>query len=224
MAEKLPEKDKASIFTYGCPIEEAKGALVLVHGRGAAAQSMLALVEVIEQALQNGPHKGKMTYLLPQAYNYTWYPNTFLAILDQNEPYLSQSLGTLGEVLAMLAAAGIPASRAVLAGFSQGACLALEYAVRNAQRYGGVVGLSGGLIGPPGRRWNYPGSFDGTPVFLGCSESDPHISKDRVQQSDEVLRGMGAQVETHLYEGLGHTINADELTKLTFIIQAMLAS
>jgi predicted esterase len=150
-------------------------------------------------------------YLAPQAAGYSWYPNSFMASIGSNEPELSSGLAIIASVLEQLAGAGIPAERTILLGFSQGACLSLEFVARNARRYGGVAGLSGGLIGPDDTPRNYAGSLAGTPVFLGCSDVDFHIPKERVLLSAEVLQRMGGDVTTRLYPGMGHTVNRDEL-------------
>jgi phospholipase/carboxylesterase len=192
----------------GRPLQEAEAAVVMVHGRGATAESILTLAEEVGQPdLAN-----HLAYIAPQAPGLTWYPYSFLAPFEQNEPHLSSALRTLEEVLAELAAAGIPPERTVLLGFSQGACLSLEFAARHAQPYAGVVALSGGLIGPPGTPREYEGTFNGTPVFLGCSDRDPHVPAERVHESAEVFRRMEARVTERIYPGLGHTVNQDELS------------
>jgi predicted esterase len=175
----------------------------MVHGRGATAESILELRRELAAP--------DLAYVAPQAAGYTWYPYSFLAPMERNEPGLSSGLARIGEVLAELEAAGIPPERTFLLGFSQGACLTLEFAARNAKRYGGVFGLSGGLIGPPGTPRDYPGSFAGTPVFLGCSDRDPHIPRERVDETAEVLRRMGAEVTERIYPAMGHTVNLDEV-------------
>ncbi len=193
----------------GRPLEGAKAAMVMIHGRSATAESILSLAGELAHP--------DLTYLAPQAASNTWYPNRFMAPIASNEPYLSSALATISEVLDRLSEAGIPPEDTILLGFSQGACLALEYAARNARRYGGLVGLSGGLIGPDitigpdSTRRDYPGSLDGTPVFLGCSDVDFHIPKERVLHSADVLQGLGGDVTTRLYPNMEHTINQDEL-------------
>jgi len=187
----------------GRSLDAAKAAMVMVHGRGATAESILSLSSEL-----NHPD---FVYLAPQAVGNTWYPQSFLAPLASNEPYLSSALATLASLLDRLNEAGIPAERTIILGFSQGACLSLEFVARNAKRYGGVAGLSGGLIGPDGTPRNYQGSLEGTPIFLGCSDVDFHIPKERVWHSAEVLRRLGGQVTDRLYPGMGHTINQDEL-------------
>lgn len=191
------------VYTAGKALTEAKGALILVHGRGATAQSILALGNELAHP--------DLAYLAPQAAGNTWYPHSFLMPLAQNEPYLSSALQRIGEVVAQIKAAGIRTERIILGGFSQGACLASEFVARNARRYGGLLVFSGGLIGPPGARREYSGSLADTPIFLGCSDVDFHIPKERVMESAEVFRRLGAQVTAKLYPNLGHTIIEDEL-------------
>jgi phospholipase/carboxylesterase/glyoxalase family protein len=177
--------------------------MVMVHGRGATAQSILWLHEDLQQP--------DFVYLAPQAAGNTWYPNSFLQPIPLNEPYLSSALAVVGDVIQRLNGDGFPTERIVLLGFSQGACLATEYVARNARRYGGLVALSGGLIGPDGIPRNYTGSLDETPVFLGCSYKDPYISEKRVLHTAEVLRLLDGQVTKRLYPNMGHTINEAEI-------------
>jgi phospholipase/carboxylesterase len=185
--------------------------MILVHGRGASAADIMTLGAELM-------HPG-FAYLAPQAAGNVWYPNAFTAPMESNEPYLSSALEVLAALL-VIVEESVPANRVILLGFSQGACLTLEFAARHARRYGGVVGLSGGLIGPDGTPRDYPGSFDGTPVFLGCSDVDPHIRKDRVLEAAEVYERMGAKVTAKLYPGMGHTVNEDEIQ----IVRGMLAA
>ena len=190
----------------GEALDRAAAAMVMVHGRGAAAEDILELTGELKQA--------GFAYLAPQAAQHSWYPNSFLAPIPSNEPGLSSGLAVIASILVQLAnvlEAGIPAERTILLGFSQGACLALEFAARNAQRYGGLVGLSGGLIGPDGTPRDYAGSLGGTPVFLGCGDSDFHIPKERVEHSAEVLQRLGGSVTKRLYPHMGHTVNRDEI-------------
>src|SRR3989442_5598790 len=160
------------ILTAGEPLNRARAAMVMVHGRGASAESILDLAVEL--------HQPGFAYLAPQAAGDTWYPYSFLAPLARNEPGLSSGLAAIANVLAQVAQVEIPLERTMLVGFSQGACLVLEFVARNARRYGGVAGLSGGLIGPDGSSRPTTGSLDGTPVFLGCADPDPHIPAQRV--------------------------------------------
>jgi predicted esterase len=177
--------------------------MILVHGRGATAESILALAD--ELRLDD------LAYLAPQAAGNTWYPSSFLSPLADNEPGITSGLGVIAALVDQLAADGVEAARVALLGFSQGACLSLEFAARHARRYAGVFGLSGGLIGPPGTARDYAGSLEGTPVFLGCSDVDAHIPLERVRESAAVFTGMGATVDERIYPGLGHLVNADEI-------------
>jgi phospholipase/carboxylesterase len=204
------------LLTAGAPLAQARAAAVLIHGRGASARDILTLAP--ELALAG------VAYLAPQAAGSTWYPYPFMTSMEQNEPFLSSALARVGEVLAQVAAGGIPPERTVLLGFSQGACLTTEYVARHAQRYGGVAGLSGGLIGPAGTPRNYPGGLADTPVFLGCSDVDPHIPKERVIETGEVFKRLGAQVDLCLYPGMGHTINEDELAAVRALFTPLLAA
>jgi phospholipase/carboxylesterase len=198
------------VRTAGEPLTGARAVMILVHGRGASAADILMLADELAQP--------GFAYLAPEAANNTWYPNSFLAPLASNEPGLSSGLAVIASLLEQVNRAGIPAERVVIAGFSQGACLMLEFVARHAQRYGGVIALSGGLIGPDGTPRDYPGSLAGTPVFLGCSDIDPHVPKERVLLSAEVLQKMGGQVTARLYPRMGHTINRDEIQAARSIV------
>jgi phospholipase/carboxylesterase len=201
------------LFSSGKPLSEAAAAMILVHGRGATAAGILTLTDEV-----SGP---EFAYLAPQAPGQTWYPYSFLAPIPQNQPELDHALATLAGTLAKVEQAGIPAERTILLGFSQGACLASEYAARNARRYGGVIALSGGLIGPPGTPRNYAGRLDGTPIFLGCSDADPHIPVWRVEESAAVFAELGADVTSRLYPGMGHTVNEDEIRFVQQIVEQL---
>jgi predicted esterase len=192
------------------PLAEADGALILIHGRGATAESILDLAAFL-------PHP-RLAYLAPQAADYTWYPYSFLAPMERNEPYLSSALQFVGDLVAEVKAAGIPWERIFLGGFSQGACLASEFVARNAGRYGGLLAFSGGLIGPEGTPRAYEGSLGGTPVFLGCSDVDPHIPLARVRETAAVLEKLGGQVDMRIYPRMGHTINQDEIDAAAALI------
>lgn len=202
-----------SIVKAGAPLETATAAIVALHGRGSSTDDILALAHAV------GPRA--FVRLAPQAAGRTWYPNPFLAPIPSNEPFLSSALASVGRAVVQATSAGIPHERIVLLGFSQGACLALEYAARHARRWGAVVGFTGGLIGPPGTNWNYSGSFSGTPVFLGCSDIDAHIPIDRVYETAEVLRGLGGAVDLRIYPGMAHTVNRDELDAVRSILKSL---
>lgn len=194
---------KLPFLHTGAPLEQARAAMILIHGRGASAADILSLSE-------EWPLDG-WAFLAPQADNAVWYPQRFLLPVEQNEPWLSAALDRVSDLVAEAQADGIPPERIILAGFSQGACLALEYAIRNPQRYGGVVGFSGGLIGPMGSTWDFGGDLAQTPVFLGCSDQDPWIPAERVVESAGVFQERNAAVTARMYRGMGHVINSDEL-------------
>jgi len=189
----------------------ARAAMILVHGRGASAEGMLGLADAFEAS--------DIAYVAPQARSGSWYPQSFMAPIAQNEPHLSSALKTLSDVVADVERQGVPSEKIVLLGFSQGACLALEFAARNARRFGGVAGLSGGLIGPEGTPRTYAGSLAGTPVFLGCSDVDFHIPLKRVNESAEVLKALGGNVTEIIYPGMGHTIVQDEVEHVKKILK-----
>jgi phospholipase/carboxylesterase len=191
------------VLATGEPLDRARVAMVMVHGRGATAKDILTVAGELAQP--------GFVYLAPQAAGNTWYPNSFLAPIPSNEPGLSSGFAVIAAVLAQVSQAGIPSERTMLLGFSQGACLALEFVARHARRYGGVAGLSGGLIGPHGTPRDYAGTLAGTPMLLGCSDVDPHIPKERVQHTAEVLRRLGGDVTLRLYPNMGHEINQDEI-------------
>ena len=199
------------VLAAGEELSKARAAMILVHGRGASAADIMTLAA---ELMQPG-----FAYLAPQAAGNTWYPYPFTAPMESNEPYLSSALEVLTTVLSSVEET-VPAERVVLLGFSQGACLALEFAARHARRYGAVVGLSGGLIGPEGTPRDYPGDFGGTPTFLGCSDVDPHIPKERVIASGDVFERMGARITVRLYPGMPHTVNEDEIRTVNEVIKA----
>jgi len=196
----------------GQPLEKAHGAMILVHGRGASAADIMTVGAELM-------HPG-FTYLAPEAAGHAWYPNPFTAPIESNEPYLSSALSVL-ESLVERVVVHVPHERLVLLGFSQGACLMLEFAARHARRYGGLLAFSGGLIGPDGTPRDYPGSFEGTPVFIGCSDVDPHIAKARVIEAGDVLKRMGANVTVKLYPNMAHTVNADEIHSAAQVVEAV---
>lgn len=203
MPSSTDPHDGQPVLHYGAPIESARLAAIFAHGRGASAEDILGLAP--ELAADD------VAYLAPQAADRTWYPYSFLTLIPKNEPWLTSALGVLAKLVADLDGRGYGSERIVLLGFSQGACLSLEFAARNPRRYAAVVGFSGGLIGPPGTPRDYQGTLAGTPVFLGCSDIDAHIPLERVHETTSVLGRMGARVDERIYKGMGHTINADEL-------------
>ncbi|MGQ0650560.1 MAG: alpha/beta hydrolase [Gemmatimonadaceae bacterium] len=192
---------------------EAGRALIMVHGRGATAESIASLVPVLKAE--------PLAVLAPQAAGNTWYPHSFLSPVPQNEPGMTSGITLLASLVRQLEADGVPAARIALLGFSQGACLSLEFAARHARRYGAVIGFSGGLIGPPGTPRDYTGSLDGTPVFLGCSDVDAHIPAERVRETQEVLSKMGAKVDMRLYPGMPHTVNEDEIAAASDLLATL---
>ena len=198
------------VLSMGPAPSQARLAMILVHGRGASAEDILGLAGELQLA--------DVACLAPQAAGHTWYPYSFLSPIAENEPGITSGLGVIAALIEGLAAQGVPRERVALLGFSQGACLSLEFAARNAGRYAGVFGLSGGLIGPPGTPRDYAGSCDGTPVFLGCSDVDAHIPLARVQESAEVFRRLGAAVDERIYPRMGHTVNQDELDAVRAIL------
>jgi len=200
-----------SIRTAGEALTSARAAVVLLHGRGASAEDILSLANELNQP--------GFAYLAPQAAENTWYPNRFLVPLAENEPWLSSALSFVGDVFSQIVKAGIAPEQVILLGFSQGACLTLEFAARNARRYGGVVGLSGALIGPDDTPRDYKGSLEQTPVFLGCSDVDVHVPKERVQHAAGILRNLGGVVTERLYPNMGHSVNQDEITFVRGMLQ-----
>lgn len=201
------------VLSAGAPLGEGTAVMIMVHGRNAGPRNILDLSARLD-------HPG-FTYLAPAAANHTWYPLSFMADREKNEPGLSSGLDVIGQLVDDVQARGIARERIVLLGFSQGGCLSSEFAVRNAGRYGGLIVFSGGLIGPPGTTWNHAAAFAGTPVFLGCSDIDAHIPKARVEESAAVFARMGAEVTLRLYPGMGHLVNDDEIAAARAIMQTV---
>ena len=204
------------IYAAGASLDAAKAAMVMIHGRGGTAESILALVDAIDTP--------GFAYIAPQASGNTWYPNSFLAPIPTNEPGISSGLQLIDEIIRSIESTGIEANRIMILGFSQGACLSLEYAARHARRYGGICGLSGGLIGPDDTPRDYAGTFAGTPVFLGCSDIDGHIPAKRVEETAVVLKRMKAEVTMRLYPGMGHLVNDDEIAEVKRMMTAVSGS
>jgi predicted esterase len=204
------------ILRAGPQPEHAAATLILVHGRGATADSILPLHG--ELGVEN------LAALAPKAAANTWYPYPFMSPIDVNQPYLDSALRRLESIVTDLIARGVPSERIALLGFSQGACLTTEFVARHPRRYGAVIGLTGGLIGPPGTPRDYAGSLLGTPVFLGSGDPDPHIPFDRVRETQAVLTRMGASVELRRYPGMPHGINADEIDACRALLQDVTSS
>ncbi len=203
--------DPNAYITAGKPLEEASKVMIMVHGRGGSARDILSLSQYIDA--------DDFAFVAPEATGNTWYPYSFLRPTDENEPYLSSALAVLSGLRARLQSDhNVNPSQLYWLGFSQGACLLSEYVARNAMRYGGVFALSGGLVGPDGTNRDYTGDFDGTPIFLGCSDRDSHVPKERVLETERILSGMNAAVTARLYPNFPHTINEDELKIVNLLI------
>lgn len=212
------------VATGGAPLDEAEAVLLMAHGRGAGATDMLALASEIGG--------DRLAVLAPQAAGNSWWPASFLAPLSQNLAGLSSGMEVLEDLLARTAKAGVPAERTVLLGFSQGACLALEYAARHPARYGAVIGLSGALLGTadapgapraelyghPDKRFDYSGEMAGAPVFLACHARDPHIPLARVERSAQIFDGLGAAATTRIAPGAGHGVTAEAVAEIRDLI------
>jgi predicted esterase len=203
-------------ITYGTALEEAQAAMILLHGRGASPEDILGLAAEIDP--------GGVAYLAPAAFQAVWYPQPFLSPQSVNQPWLDSALRRVDSLFQSIEEAGIPPQQIILLGFSQGACLSLEYAARNPRNYGGVAALSGGLIGSEDDLKNYPGFFDHTPILLGCSNVDPFIPEMRVRQSGDILTKLGANVDLRLYPGMGHMVNRDELDAVAFMLEELQAT
>jgi predicted esterase len=188
----------------------ARLSVILVHGRGASAEDMMTLAEEIGAR--------DIAYIAPEAAGRTWYPKSFLAPIAENEPGITSALRVLAGLIESLERQSVALDRVALLGFSQGACLALEFAARHPRRYAAIIGLSGGLIGPPGTPRTYSGSLDGAPVFLGCSDVDPHIPLARVHESAAVFRRLHASVDERIYPGMGHTVNQEEIAAIKSLL------
>lgn len=206
-----PHQDQP-LRTAGVAPADAEAAVVLVHGRGATARSILGMASEFDHP--------DIAYLAPQAAGNTWYPNSFLAPVEQNEPGRTSGLRAIGNAIETATGTGIPTERVLVLGFSQGACLASEYVARNPARYGGLAALSGGLIGATVDREEYDGDLAETPAFFGCSTNDPHIPAKRVHESAAVFEQLHASVEKRLYERLGHGVNQDELAYVDGLVAA----
>ena len=209
-----PHRDGA-VLRYGAPLGQAGGAMILLHGRGGSAEDILSLAREI--------HQPELAYLAPQAALHSWYPYSFLAPIEQNQPWLSSALRRVESVLELVTQSGIATTQIVIAGFSQGACLATEFVASHPKRYGGLIAFTGGLIGPPGSDLKHEGSFDGMPAFLGSGDPDPHVPWHRVEESARVLGQMGAITTLRRYQGRSHTISKEELELGRRLIQQVFA-
>jgi len=203
------------VLTRGGPLADASAVMVMLHGRHAGPENILELASPLA-------HPG-FCFVAPSAARRTWYPLSFLARREQNEPYLSSALEVVHALIETIVAHGVPASRIVLLGFSQGACLALETAYRlpPTLTLGGAIGFSGGLIGPPGSTWDSVSPLDGMPVLLGCSDADSHIPRERVEETAGAFGARRARVTLRLYPGMGHLVNSEELELARGIMEAV---
>ncbi|MEX0722164.1 MAG: alpha/beta fold hydrolase [Balneolaceae bacterium] len=199
------------VATAGASPDEAEAAMIMIHGRGASAESILELAREFES-------DKKIIFRAPQAEGYTWYPYSFLAPTEQNEPGLSSGLQLIYDIISELESEGIPKEKIYLLGFSQGACLVSEFAARHPAKYAGLIALSGGLIGDEVQAENYNGDMNGTPVFMGCSDVDPHIPKERVDETALIFQDLGAKVTKKIYSGMGHLVNKDEMEHIQDLI------
>jgi phospholipase/carboxylesterase len=201
------------VHLAGAPFKDARGAVVLLHGRGGSAEDVLGLARTMDVSW--------LTCLAPQAAGHSWYPNSFIAPLASNEPWLSSAIALLASIINCCAQAGIPAERVAILGFSQGACLASEYVVRHPQRYAALVAFTGGLIGPPGSDLRHAGDLSGTPVLLSSGDPDPHVPWSRVKETAEQFTAMGASVELRRYAGRPHTVLPEELDSARTLFDAV---
>ncbi len=204
------------IVSAGTPLAEAKGVIVLLHGRGGSAQDILSLGSAIAPA--------GVALLAPEAAGHTWYPNSFLAPRAQNEPFLSSALARVAAAIQVATAAGFGSEQIALCGFSQGACLATEFAGRHPRRYAGLLAFTGGLIGPLNEPLSLTGGLEGTPVLLSSGDPDPHVPWSRVQQSAELLTAIGAVVDTRRYPGRPHTVLQQEVQDGQALLQRAFSS
>ena len=208
-----PHRDQP-VLHRGSALEDAAGAVILLHGRGASASDILSVADEM--------YYPELAYLAPQAAGDTWYPNSFLAPLAENQPWLSSALMKIKDIVDSIVSSGVPRQKIVVAGFSQGACLSTEFVARHAGQYGGLIAFTGGLIGPPGTRFQYPGSLAGIQAFLGAGDPDPHVPWERVEASASVLSEMGANVTLRRYPGMPHTISEDEIKSARPIIEGLM--
>lgn len=198
----------------GPDVALASAAMIMIHGRGAGAADIIALAPQFRYE--------NLAFLAPQAEGRSWYPYSFLVPVQQNEPGIGSAMTVIKSLVMECELQAVPREKIFILGFSQGACLALEFAARYPARYGGVFGLSGGLIGPPGTTWESEASLERTPVYIGCSDVDPHIPRSRVEESAEALERLGGAVDMRLYPGMGHTISGEEVEAINTFLGASL--
>ena len=196
-------KHQFDIIATGVPLQEAKKALIMIHGRGGSATDILSLASHLQVA--------DYALLAPQATAHSWYPHSFIAPVEDNEPSLSSALAVIGKTVEKAMDAGIKTEHIYFFGFSQGACLSLEFLARNARAYGGAVAIIGGLIGEEINRTNYGGNFHKTPIFIGTSNPDFHVPIQRVYATESILKEMDADVTLKVYDNFGHTIHPEEV-------------
>ncbi len=199
---------------WGSPIGQAEAVMILLHGRGSSSNDMKELAALF--------HSDRFAFVAPEANGGSWYPYSFLSPIPRNEPYLSRSLDRIKTLIAQIRGRGTGSDRTILLGFSQGACLALEFTARKPGSCAAVVGLSGGLIGPPGTAWETRGPEDTLRVFLGCADPDPHIPIERVEETARFFTNAGASVDKRIYPGMGHTINQDEIDQVQKLMSGIL--
>ncbi len=202
------------LLQQGTDLTLASAAMIMIHGRGAGAADIIGLAPQFRYE--------NMAFLAPEAESRSWYPYSFLVPVQQNEPGISSAMTVINSLVMETELYSVPRERIFLLGFSQGACLALEYAARYPARYGAVFGLSGGLFGPPGTTWESEESLEDTPVFIGCSDVDPHVPRSRVEESAEAMKKLGGDVDLQIYPGMGHTISGAEVEAMNRVLAAAL--
>ncbi|MGM0745613.1 alpha/beta hydrolase [Rhodohalobacter sp.] len=209
---------KSKTVAAGVNPENADGAIIMIHGRGATAESIITIANEFDAK--------NLHFVAPQASGNTWYPNSFMAPSERNEPGISSGLQAIFNIITNLEEQGIPKRKIIILGFSQGACLATEFVARHPARYGGLIAFSGGMIGKGDtvNPYNYTGSLDGTPYLVGCSDKDAHIPVERVEESVQIMKKLGASINKKIYPDMGHTIIRDEIEEAQKIIEAIKTS
>lgn len=204
-----------NIVQVGPSLKDATAAMIMIHGRGASAESIVGLADELN-------HNNEVTFLAPQANGFAWYPYSFLAPTEQNQPGLNSGLQAIFDLIVNIEKEGISKDNIFILGFSQGACLATEFVARHPGKYAGVIALSGGLIGDTVNSTNYFGDLKQTPIFLGCSDIDPHIPKERVDETQQVFKGIGGKVTKKIYPGMGHLVNEEEIMHIQELLNLKL--